>query len=122
MSCKVLKKLVYTITMRPLATPIEKRPGCISSTLEIIGDKWTPLIIRDLAAAPSTFGNLELSLVGISPRTLSARLDKLELEKIIQKHMYNEHPPRYRYELTQKGRELEDIIIKMADWGEQYSG
>ncbi len=99
---------------------IEERPGCIQETLKIMGDKWTPLILRDLNTADATFSELEISLVGISPRTLSQRLTKLEEENIIAKVMYCEHPPRYRYRITSKGRELQSVLLKMADWGAKY--
>ncbi len=97
------------------------KPGCIECTLSIIGDKWTPLIIRDLTVAGSSFCQLEKSLIGISPRTLSQRLNKLEEEDIINKSLYCEHPPRYRYELTKKGKELQIVIQQMANWGSRYS-
>ncbi len=100
---------------------VENKPGCITSALNIIGDKWTALIVRDLTAQPKTFSELETSLEHISPRTLSQRLDKLEKEKIVLKRLYCEHPPRYRYDLTQKGRDLESVLQKMADWGERYA-
>ena len=99
---------------------VEKSPGCIQITLDIMGDKWTPLIIRDLSSAKAKFGDLETSVAGISPRTLSQRLDKLEKELIIERRLYCEHPPRYTYELTKKGKELQDILIKMADWGARH--
>jgi DNA-binding HxlR family transcriptional regulator len=97
------------------------KPGCIECTLSIIGDKWTPLIVRDLTVSGSSFCQLEKSLVGISPRTLSQRLNKLEDEKIVTKSLYCEHPPRYRYELTKKGKELQAVLTQMANWGERYS-
>jgi DNA-binding HxlR family transcriptional regulator len=97
------------------------KPGCIECALAIVGDKWTPLILRDLTSRGASFGELEKSLVGISPRTLSQRLNKLESEQIISKHLYNEHPPRYRYELTRKGKELQAVLVQMADWGARYS-
>lgn len=99
---------------------IEKQPGCIQHTLEIMGDKWTALILRDLSAGPTKFSELEISLEGISPRTLSQRLEKLESEKVITKRLYCEHPPRSIYELTQKGKELQEVLIKMADWGAKH--
>lgn len=99
---------------------LEKRPGCIQQTLDIIGDKWTALILRDLTAADATFGQLERSLVGISPRTLSQRLDKLETCGIVTRHLYCERPPRYQYRLSEKGSELRDVLDKMADWGAKY--
>ncbi len=97
------------------------KPGCLECTLKIVGDKWTPLILRDLTVNSSSFSQLEKSLIGISPRTLSQRLNKLESEQIISKRLYVERPRRYRYELTQKGKELHTILLKMADWGAQYS-
>jgi DNA-binding HxlR family transcriptional regulator len=100
-----------------LTTSVEERPGCIQSALRILGEKWTALILRDLMGADKTFGDLETGLSGISPRTLSARLDKLEQEKIIEKKLYCSHPPRYEYHLTKKGKELQDILGAMADWG-----
>ncbi len=106
--------------MVPMATSITK-PGCIECTLSIIGDKWTPLIIRDLTVQGSSFGELEKSLVGISPRTLSQRLDKLERQQIITKRLYCERPPRYHYVLTKKGSELQAVLEQMAQWGARYS-
>ena len=99
---------------------IEKHPGCIQTCLDIMGDKWTALIVRDLSSDKARFGDLEASLDGISPRTLSQRLDKLEKEQIIVKRLYCERPPRYTYELTQKGQELQDILLKMSDWGARH--
>ena len=99
---------------------IETRPGCIQSALNIVGDKWTPLLLRDLHTAPQTFSDLESSLQ-LSPRTLSQRLTKLEAEGIIAKRLYCQHPPRYEYHLTDKGMELLTIIRAMAEWGERHS-
>ena len=100
---------------------IEQSPGCMQSCLSILGDKWTALVLRDLTAEPRTFCSLETSLDGISPRTLSQRLEKLVKEGIIVKKMYCEHPPRYQYQLTKKGESLNEVLQKMADWGARYS-
>lgn len=100
---------------------IEQRPGCMQAALKILGDKWTALILLELSENHATFSQLELSLDGISPRTLSQRLDKLEAEEIIARHQYCEKPPRYYYQLTQKGKDLQSVLKKMADWGAQYS-
>lgn len=100
--------------------PIEPKPGCLQTALCIVGERWTALILRDLSHEPRTFSELELSLAGISPRTLSQRLDKLAEVAIVRKLQYSEHPPRFRYELTQKGAELEGVLIKMAEWGNKY--
>ena len=95
-------------------------PMCLQTTLEIIGDKWTAFLIRELTECPKTFSELEESLCSISPRTLSQRLDKLEKETIVVKNLYCERPPRYRYALTQKGSELKTVLHKMSEWGERY--
>ena len=104
------------------ATPIkiERRSGCVAAALEILGDKWSPLLLGLLIEGSKTFCELEAGLQGISPRTLSARLEKLAEHEILQKHLYCEHPPRYKYELTQKGRELQHILKAMGDWGDKY--
>lgn len=99
---------------------LEAKPGCIQRALEVLGDKWTPLIIRDLSSDSATFSTLEASLTGISPRTLSQRIDMLEAEKIIQKKCYCERPPRFEYVLTDKGKDLQKVLAQMASWGAKY--
>lgn len=99
---------------------LESKPGCIQRALVILGDKWTPLVIRDLSSKPATFSDLESSLEGISPRTLSQRLSLLETEEIIKRKCYCQRPPRFEYVLTDKGRDLEKVLLDMAKWGEKY--
>jgi DNA-binding HxlR family transcriptional regulator len=93
----------------------------LQSTVDILGDKWTALIIDQLSQAPSCFCDVEKDLPGISPRTLSQRLDKLIVEGVITKQLYNKRPPRYRYALTAKGQELTGITKAMSLWGQKYS-
>lgn len=107
-------------TSTNICSSLESKPGCIQAALKIMGDKWTPLLLRDLNDGGHTFSELELSLGGISPRTLSQRLEKLCAEKIIEKQTYCAHPPRYTYNLTEKGRGLKNILVSMADWGALY--
>lgn len=99
---------------------VENKPGCIREALNILGDKWTPILLGNLVSGPRSFSELETMLSGISPRTLSARLKKLTENNIIAKKSYNDHPPRYNYLLTEKGQELQTVLIHMADWGEKY--
>ena len=108
------------ITPKPACNKVEKKAGCIQAALCILGDKWTPLLVGQLVTEPRTFGELETMLTGISPRTLSARLEKLQEEQIIERQQYNAHPPRYKYHLTPKGQDLQEILSKMAEWGENY--
>lgn len=91
------------------------------SALATLGDKWTGLIIKELVPGAKCYSELELALHGISPRTLSARLEKLSDSQVINKELYCEHPPRHKYALTKKGAELEKILSAMAEWGAKYS-
>ena len=101
-------------------TSLEPKIGCIASAMEIIGNKWTALILRDLFSGPKRFCELEKSVGNINPRTLSQRLDDLEEHGIITKKSFNEVPPRIDYTLTDKGRDLQPILEQMAAWGTRY--
>ena len=94
----------------------------VSRTAEIVCAKWTLLLVRDLAEGRSRFCELERSLAGISPRTLSLRLRALEEEGIVERHTFPEVPPRVEYALTDKGRALLPIIDHMRSYGEQWLG
>ena len=101
-------------------TTLEPTVGCIAAAMQIIGNKWTALIVRDLAGGPQRFSVLEKSVGNINPRTLSKRLDDLEVQGIVAKRIYTEVPPRTEYILTQKGKDLIPILQQMASWGERY--
>jgi DNA-binding HxlR family transcriptional regulator len=103
-----------------LAKPIEPKVGCIASAMEIVGNKWTALILRDLFDSPRRFSELEKSVGNINPRTLSQRLDDLEAHGIITRQSFAEVPPRTVYTLTKKGTDLLPILQKMAAWGTKY--
>lgn len=107
-------------TVKPLCKSVEEKPGCIQAALQILGDKWSPLLLSNLVESEKTFGELELALAGISPRTLSARLESLTSQGIIEKKQYCKHPPRYKYELTDKGLDLRTILVQMGNWGKKY--
>jgi DNA-binding HxlR family transcriptional regulator len=92
----------------------------VLATARIVSGKWTLLILRDLAAGPCRFTQLERSLAGISPRTLSQRLRVLEEEGIIAREVYPEAPPRVEYRLTAKGRDIGPIVDAMRAYGEQW--
>ena len=91
-------------------------------TAEIVCGKWTLLVIRDLADGCTRFCELERSLRGISPRTLSLRLRALEEEGIVERSTYPEVPPRVEYALTEKGRALIPIVENMRTYGERWLG
>ena len=98
----------------------ETCPVC--ATAEIVCGKWTILIIRDLAAGRSRFCELERSLAGISPRTLSLRLRGLEEEGIVERHTFPEVPPRVEYSLNDKGQALLPLIEDMRAYGREWLG
>lgn len=101
--------------------PVEPKVGCIASAMEIIGNKWTALILRDLMSGPKRFCELEKSVGTINPRTLSQRLDDLAEHGIITRQTFAEVPPRTEYTLTPKGHDLLPILKQMATWGNKYS-
>lgn len=92
----------------------------VAKTAQIISGKWTLLIIRDLATGTKRFYQLERSLQGISPKTLSERLGTLEKEGIIQRTTFAEVPPRVEYTLTEKGCALISVIDCMRTYGRQW--
>jgi len=104
-----------------LTQPIEPHVGCIASAMQIIGNKWTALILRDLFSGPKRFCELEKSVGKINPRTLSQRLDDLESNGIITRHSFAEAPPHTEYALTKKGADLFPILKQMAAWGTKHS-
>jgi DNA-binding HxlR family transcriptional regulator len=98
-------------------------PTCpVCKTAEIVCGKWTLLVIRDLAEGRTRFCELERSLTGISPRTLSLRLRALEEEGIVARQTYPEVPPRVEYALTEKGRALLPLIEDMREYGRRWLG
>ncbi|MBA3748755.1 MAG: helix-turn-helix transcriptional regulator [Solirubrobacterales bacterium] len=94
----------------------------VCKTAEIVCAKWTLLLVRDLSEGRSRFCELERSLQGISPRTLSLRLRALEEEGIVERETYPEVPPRVEYALTEKGLALLPIIDDMRRYGDTWLG
>jgi DNA-binding HxlR family transcriptional regulator len=95
----------------------------VAQTLDVIGERWTLLILRDLFRfGPRKFQDFETSLARIGPNTLSARLKRLEAGGIIEQRLYELHPPRAEYVLTEKGRELGPVLLAIRDWGRKHVG
>lgn len=90
------------------------------TTLDLIGNKWTILIIEELFHGTRRFGEIEKGLIGISPRTLSLRLASLEKAGVIIREVFPEVPPRVEYRLTSLGRSLEGVIKSITDWGAKF--
>lgn len=100
-----------------MSTVLKQTDCGITKALEVIGGKWTLLIIRDLMERPRRFGELEDSLTGISPRTLAIRLKELEADGVLTRDC-SAGPSHPVYRLTTKGRSLNDILVQMRSWGE----
>ena len=94
----------------------------VCRTADVVCGKWTLLIIRDLAESRARFCELERSLGGISPRTLSLRLRALEEEGVVHRRTFPEVPPRVEYSLTETGMELVPIIESMRVYGNEWLG
>jgi DNA-binding HxlR family transcriptional regulator len=92
----------------------------VAATSDLIGSKWTALIVHDLSEGPRRFTQLEHACPGISPRTLSERLHMLEMQGIVARFSYPESPPRVEYELTVKGESLLPIIEEMRTFGHDW--
>jgi DNA-binding HxlR family transcriptional regulator len=119
---------LYSLKRAPSSGWPQKKPmSAISNsrcpvcrTADVVSGKWTLLVIRDLADGNSRFCELERSLEGISPRTLSLRLRALEEQGIVERHTYPEVPPRVEYALTEKGQALVPLIDDMRSYGKKW--
>ncbi len=98
-------------------------PLCpVSRTAFIIGSRWTSEIIRELVDhGARRFSDLQDALSGIAPNTLSNRLKMLEDHGVIERRIYDTHPPRSEYHLTEKGTQMRPIIDAMRTWGRHSS-
>jgi DNA-binding HxlR family transcriptional regulator len=92
----------------------------VAKALEVIGERWSLLIVRDVMHGNRRFGEMQESL-GIARNVLSARLQRLVDEEILERRAYQESPPRYEYFLTQKGLDLWPALIALLNWGDRYS-
>jgi len=93
----------------------------VARALDAIGERWSLLILRDLfRKGPLRFQQLEAGLESVAPNTLSARLKALEAKGVIGMRLYETHPPRYEYFLTDKGKALGPVLKALHNWGEHY--
>jgi DNA-binding HxlR family transcriptional regulator len=92
----------------------------LARSLEVIGDWWSPLILRDLSYGPLRFDDLAEDL-GISRTLLTARLKALEENGIVRRVAYQEHPPRYDYDLSEAGREVIPVLMALTAWGDRWT-
>jgi DNA-binding HxlR family transcriptional regulator len=101
-------------------TVMDERRDAVAAAADIVGAKWTALLIYDLAKGTRRFRELEQSCAGISSRTLADRLRALESAGVVRRRSYPESPPRVEYELTDKGRDLLPIVDAMSAFGRSW--
>jgi DNA-binding HxlR family transcriptional regulator len=108
-------------TEKRLAGAIPRRSDCaVANTLELVGDRWSLLLVRDMLAGKSTYGQFLESPEGIPTNILAERLKRLEQNGIITRSAYQERPVRYAYTLTARGRQLGGILRALAAWGLEH--
>ena len=93
----------------------------VARTLELVGDRWTLLIVRDLLGGTRRFQDLQTGLPGLAPNILSDRLKLMEEHGLVARRFYSDHPPRAEYALTAKGQELGMVIGALAAWGSRHA-
>ena len=100
---------------------LDALPACpVETTLQLIGDKWKVLILRDLLAGTKRFGELKKSIGAVSQKVLTAQLRAMELDGLVDRKVYAQVPPKVEYSLTQLGQSLRPILEAMENWGKAY--
>ena len=105
-----------------MARSYGQRSCPVARTLDLIGERWTLLILRDLfLKGARRFQDFQESMDGLAPNILSARLKDLEENGLVVRRLYSEHPPRLEYHLSDKGRTLGPVLKTLKQWGEQHA-
>jgi DNA-binding HxlR family transcriptional regulator len=97
-----------------------RSPCAAACTLDLVGDKWSLLVVRDLLNGNVTYGELQNSPERIPTNILADRLKRLEEAHLIAKSAYQQHPVRYAYELTEKGKALNNVLLALVRWGKKH--
>lgn len=100
--------------------PFQRSACAVANSLDIVGDKWSLLVVRDLLHGKHTYGELASSPERIPTNILADRLRRLEEAGIIVSNPYQERPTRYAYTLTPKGRALGDVLLAFVRWGKEH--
>jgi DNA-binding HxlR family transcriptional regulator len=94
----------------------------VACTLDVLGDRWSLLVIRDLVRGKQRYAEFLESPEGIPTNILADRLKRLTAQGVIRSRRYSAHPPRVEYALTKKGEQLRPILRAMVDWGVRHAG
>jgi DNA-binding HxlR family transcriptional regulator len=117
------KQIEADPNLKSKAHDFPRSPCAVACTLDLVGDKWSLLVVRDLLRGNVTYGELQNSPERIPTNILADRLKRLEKAGLISKSAYQDHPVRYAYELTDKGKSLREVIRAIVRWGlEQIPG
>jgi DNA-binding HxlR family transcriptional regulator len=100
--------------------PFTEQNCSIASALTIVGERWTLLVMRDVLLGRRRFADLKRSL-GVAPNILSDRLGTLVDHGLLERHLYSEHPQSYEYRPTQKGRDINPVLVSLMQWGDQHA-
>lgn len=118
-SCK-LNVSLGAVT-RSHTSPVPARSPCpVAGSLDLVGDRWTLLVIRDLFWGKQRYGEFLASPEGIPTNILAARLVRLKAAGLVSRTRYQDNPPRFRYALTRRGRDLEPVLAALAGWGKRH--
>lgn len=98
-----------------------RKECAVERTLDVLSNRWTSLIVRELLRGTQRFNQLKQRLPGISPKTLTERLKALEEQGIVVRTLYAQVPPKVEYHLSPKGQDLADIFAAMGRWGERWT-
>jgi len=112
-----------TTPKKHAAAPAPRRSRCpVSCTLDVLGDRWTLLVVRDLVRGKRRFAELVESPERIPTNTLTDRLKRLVSLGVVESRRYSDHPPRVEYRLTARGEDLRPVLRAMVDWGVKHAG
>ncbi|HEV2634670.1 MAG TPA: helix-turn-helix domain-containing protein [Actinocrinis sp.] len=100
--------------------PAGPRPCSIAAALDLLGERWSLLVIRELDYGVHRFAKIA-GFTGAARDILADRLRKLEAAGIVERRQYSEHPPRYEYHLTEAGRELLPVLLSLKQWGDKWA-
>ncbi|MFJ2645549.1 winged helix-turn-helix transcriptional regulator [Streptomyces sp. NPDC087420] len=100
--------------------PLAVRPCSLAASLDVLGERWSLLAIREMGYGVHRFGRIA-GYTGASRDILADRLRKLEAAGVIERRQYSEHPPRYEYHLTEAGRELHPVLLSLFQWGDKWA-
>ncbi|GII32568.1 winged helix-turn-helix transcriptional regulator [Planotetraspora mira] len=100
--------------------PVKVRPCSLAASLDILGERWSLLAIREMGYGVHRFAQIA-GFTGVSRDILADRLRKLEAAGVVERRQYSEHPPRFEYHLTQAGRELLPVLLALREWGDKWA-